>query len=117
AVDQRGIARPQGGACDIGAAEVVLQLAAWPSVVAVADGAFTLTVTGAGFTAGSQIVWRGQALTTTLVDPATLRATVGAGQIGAPGQAAVTVTGSSLPAAAVTVVTTLARSYLPAVSR
>ena len=116
-LDQRGQTRPQGSACDIGAVEVVLQLYAWPSLVAVADGAFTLTVTGAGFTAGSQIVWRGQALATAFVDAASLRATVAANQIGAPGQAAVTVTGSSLPAATVTVVAALQRTYLPSISR
>lgn len=116
-LDQRGVLRPQGAACDIGAAEVVLQLGASPGLVAIDEGAFTLTVTGADFTGASQIVWRGQTLATTFVNSATLRATVAADQIGAAGQASVTVTGSSLPAATVAVVPTLYRVRLPLVRR
>lgn len=116
-VDQRGLPRPQGSACDIGSVEVVLQLSASPSLVAIDDGAFTLTVSGYDFSSDSQIVWRGQPLTTTFVNSTTLRATVPAHQIGAAGVATVTVTGSSLPAATVTVVQTLQRVYLPVVRR
>jgi predicted outer membrane repeat protein len=115
--DQRGISRPQGNACDIGSVEVVLQLSASPSLVAIDDGAFTLTVSGYDFTAGSQIVWRGTTLATTFVSSTTLRATVAANQIGGVGAATVTVSGSGLPAATVTVVQTLQRVYLPVVRR
>lgn len=115
--DQRGLTRPQGAACDIGAVEVVLQLSASPSLVAIDDGAFTLTVSGYDFSGGSQIVWRGTTLATTLVNSTTLRATVAANQIGGVGAATVTVSGSGLPAATVTVVQTLQRVYLPVVRR
>ncbi len=111
--DQRGLPRPQGSSCDIGAVEVVLQLTASPSLVAIDDGDFSLTVYGSDFTAGSQIVWSGTPLATTFIDSTTLRATVTAADIGPAGQATVTVSGSSLPAATVTVKQSLERIYLP----
>jgi len=116
ATDQRGIGRPQGSGCDIGAYEVVLKLNANPSLVAIDDGAFTLTVTGDGFTASSQALWNGQPLPTTFIDNTRLQATVSSTVLGnVPGEAQVTVSDSTLPAATVLVVQSLIRVYLPIV--
>ena len=59
---------------------------------------FTLTVTGANFTASSAILWNGAALPTTFVSATQLTATVPASAIAAPGTIIVTVAGASAPA-------------------
>lgn len=113
ATDQRGISRPQGSGCDIGAFELVLQLAASPSLVAIDEGGFTLTVTGDDFTMSSQVLWDGTPLPTTFIDSNTLQATVSAALLISPTTVQVTVSDSSLPAVAVRVVQSLSRLYLP----
>jgi predicted outer membrane repeat protein len=115
ATDQRGISRPQGSACDIGAYEYVVQLTIFPSLVEVNQGDFTLTVRGAGFTAGSKVVWAGQQLTTTFIDSTTLQTTVSNTLISAPAQVPISVSDSSLPPAQLLVVTSLSETYLPLV--
>lgn len=116
ATDQRSVSRPQGSGCDIGAYEVVAWLNASPTLVAIDDGAFTLTVTGDGFTNSSQVLWNGQPLPTTFIDNTKLQAAVSGAVLGTvPGQVPVTVNNSALPAATVLVVQSLTRSYLPVI--
>jgi hypothetical protein len=61
-----------------------------PSVMA-ASGAFTLSVNGSGFVAGSQVQWNGANRTTTYVSAAQLTAAITAADVAASGTATVTV--------------------------
>ncbi len=113
--DQRGVSRPQSSGCDIGAFELVTSLSASPSLVAIDDGPFTLTVSGNDFTPSSQVLWNGTPLTTTFVNSLTLQADVTDVQLITPESVSITVNDSSLAAASVTVVNSLERLYLPVV--
>jgi hypothetical protein len=113
AADQRGIARPQGSACDIGAYEVVEQLSLSPSVAFVGGAGLTLTVTGEGFTSGSKIRWNGTARTTAFADTATLTTVITAAELAAPKTVSVSVSGSTLPAQTFRVVPLAGRVYVP----
>jgi hypothetical protein len=115
--DQRGITRPQSVQCDIGAYELVLALRLAPWLAGKGEPGFTLTVYGAGFTAGSQVLWNGTPLATTVVSGLQLQAAVSAGQLASAGTVAITVSGSSLPAASLIVAEHLSRVYLPLAQR
>jgi predicted outer membrane repeat protein len=88
--DQRGVVRPQGPGCDIGAFEY----GAVPDFTTIASGcvpasgaAFTLVVNGTNFIPGpngSRILLNGSPLATTYLSPTQLRATVPAGAITGP---------------------------------
>jgi hypothetical protein len=117
AADQRGIGRPQGAKCDIGAFELVTALSLAPSFAAVGGPGLTLTVTGAGFTGASKVLWNGAERPTTLVDSATLRAAIPAGDLAALGSVPVTVSGSGLPAVSFRVVQQVSQTYLPLARR
>jgi 6-phosphogluconolactonase (cycloisomerase 2 family) len=62
-----------------------------PTTATAGGPGFTLTATGASFVPGSVVRWAGFARPTTLVSPTELRATLSAGDIGAPGTYEVTV--------------------------
>src|SRR5215813_2492016 len=62
-----------------------------PAAVAPGGAAFTLTVTGTGFVAGSTVDWNGSPRTTTFVNGSKLTAAIPAGDIAAPGTATITV--------------------------
>jgi hypothetical protein len=99
-IDQRGTARPQGAACDLGAFELVAALSVDRSLVEVGDPDRTIVVGGAGFDATSVVQVGG-------VDrpaPATLT-------IGVRGP------GSQLAPTTVRVVTSLYQLHLPIVRR
>jgi uncharacterized protein (TIGR03437 family) len=64
-----------------------------PSAAAPGGAAFTLTVTGAGFTANSKVQWNGAPLATTLVSASQLTASVPAALIATAGTASITVAG------------------------
>ncbi len=114
--DARGMPRPQGAGCDLGAYERVAALSVAPGVFAVgADSA--LTVSGEGFTNGQAITWNGTALTTTFVNATRLTADVPAAMLTAPGTASVAVSGSPLPAVIVQIWADIERVYLPAIRR
>jgi predicted outer membrane repeat protein len=114
--DQRGVRRPQGSGCDIGAYEVVVELSVSPTLVAIDEGDATLTVSGAGFTSGSKVLWNGTELPTTFVDSMTLVATAASAVIGnTPGPVQISVSGSTLSPATALVVESLDRVYLPVV--
>jgi hypothetical protein len=116
AADQRGIVRPQGGGCDIGAYELLVVLTATPAMID-ASAPVTLTVKGFGFTATSNVLWDGTAVPTTFVDALTLQAQLSTAVIGSPRDVPVTVDNVSLDAATVKVVTDLQQVYLPAIMR
>jgi predicted outer membrane repeat protein len=117
ATDQRGVARPQGSACDIGAYEVVERLLLSPAVMFVGDKGFTLRVTGEGFTSGSKIVWKGSQRTTTFASSTTLTTVVATSELGAPATISVSVSGSALPAATFRVLPLGGRLYMPLMIR
>ena len=112
--DQRGINRPQGSGCDIGAFELVVQLSVIPNLIAIDEGDAALTVTGAGFTTNSKVLWNGVELPTTFVNSTTLQATATSAIIGTtPGPVQISVSDSSLPPTTLLVVQSIERVYLP----
>jgi predicted outer membrane repeat protein len=117
AADQRGIARPQGSACDIGAYEVVEQLGLNPSIAFVGGAGLTLTVTGEGFTSGSKILWNGTQRTTAFANTATLTTPVTAADLATPKTVLISVSGSTLPAQTFRVVPLAGRVYVPVAMR
>jgi hypothetical protein len=66
-----------------------------PTSANVGDPAFTLTVSGTGFVAGSVVEWNGAALSTTYISATQLSALVDAGRLALPGTASVTVVNSN----------------------
>ena len=88
ASDQRGITRPQGSGCEIGAYEAPSTVAAAPvlnslsptSVLAPA-AALSLALTGASFNVTSRVQWRGLTLTPSAFTPTTLQATIPASEL------------------------------------
>ncbi|MFN8539831.1 MAG: choice-of-anchor Q domain-containing protein [Thermomicrobiales bacterium] len=92
-IDQRGISRPQGLGCDIGAYELdqptILSLT--PATAKAGSASFTLTVHGTTFRPTSEIYWQGHVVTTTYVDDSTLTATIAAARLTTPLTAEVTV--------------------------
>ncbi len=62
-----------------------------PSAAAPGGAAFTLTVNGAGFVAGSTVLWNGDARTTTFVSSTRLTAAIPATDIATPTTASITV--------------------------
>jgi hypothetical protein len=117
ATDQRGVARPQGARCDIGAFELVLALQLSPGFAGAGEPGFTLTVTGAGFSAASTVLWGGAARPTTFVSATMLRADISAADISAAGDVPVGVSDSALPAVSFRVVAQVARVYVPLARR
>jgi hypothetical protein len=115
--DQRGIPRPQGSSCDVGAYEVVNRLTLRPSIVFAGDPGFTLTVIGDNFGPGSVIQWSGTQLPTSVVDRITLQAAVSSSKIAAPENIAVAVSGSSLPPAVLQIIPLRSRVDLPLLVR
>lgn len=88
--DQRGVIRPQGNACDIGAVErgalpVFNSLS--PDKVCAGAGSLLVTATGVNFISGpsgTRIRLNGAPLSTTFVSPTRLQATVGAAALALP---------------------------------
>jgi outer membrane protein assembly factor BamB len=70
-----------------------------PSSAIVGSGGFTLTVNGANFTIGSLVLWGGTPLTTNLVSPNQLTASISASQIASVGTRPVSVQAYSNPSA------------------
>jgi len=99
ATDQRGIVRPQGIRCDIGAYERLVQVdnpfpsiaSISPTTVTAGDPSFTLTITGTGFVPGSAIYWNAGARPTQFISDTQLTAVISPADIGAAGTASVTV--------------------------
>ncbi|MCA9978928.1 MAG: hypothetical protein KC413_24375, partial [Anaerolineales bacterium] len=116
ATDQRGIVRPQGGGCDVGAYELLVVLTASPAMID-ASAPVTLTVKGYGFTAASIVLWDGTAVPTTYIDLLTVQAELSTAVIGVPRSALVTVDNVSLTAATVQVVENLQQIHLPIIVR
>ncbi len=117
AIDQRGISRPQGGACDVGAYELVLALLLMPPFVGVGEAGTILIVSGAGFDATSKIVIGGVERLTTFVSATELRTTLTAADVASPGDLEVRVSNSALPPVTLRVLAQVSRVYLPMVRR
>jgi hypothetical protein len=93
ATDQRGVTRPQGAMCDIGAyeAEMPSLISTNPSSATVGDPGFTLTITGTGFVSGATVLWNGASRTTGFVSSTRLTATIPSSDLTVAGSANVTV--------------------------
>lgn len=117
ATDQRGIARPQGAGCDIGAYERIASLSVTPSLIQAGSGDTVLSVSGDGFTNTSKVLWNGNARTTTFVNSTTLRVTIPAADLASVTTAQVSVDNVALPAVTVRVVANLSQVFVPLVVR
>lgn len=117
ATDQRGITRPQGGACDIGAYELVLSLSILPPFVGVGESGTVLVVSGAGFDASSKVVIGGVERPTTFVSATELRTVLTPGDVASAGNLEVRVSNSALPPVTLRVLEQVYRVYLPAIRR
>ncbi|MGB9751135.1 choice-of-anchor Q domain-containing protein [Roseiflexus castenholzii] len=115
--DQRGVTRPQGGACDVGAYELVLALSLTPPFVGVGEAGTVVIVSGAGFDASSTIVIGGVERPTTFVSATELRTTLTAADVANAGDLEVRVSNSALPPVTLRVLAQVYRGYLPIVRR
>ncbi|MBI5651537.1 MAG: hypothetical protein HZC40_14010 [Chloroflexi bacterium] len=85
-VDQRNVARPHGGRCDIGAYEsnaLAITLLN-PSSKWMGSGGFTLIVTGSNFTSGNIMQWDGADRATTFVSSTQLNASINTNDLVTP---------------------------------
>ena len=91
--DQRGVTRPQGPHCDIGAYEVnVFALTSLdPSAMIKGSAEFSLKVNGTSLSAGDIVYWNGEARPTTFVSPTQLTAQILAADVDSVTSAEVTV--------------------------
>ncbi len=117
--DQRGVARPQGAGCDLGAFEVIAALAVAPGLIGVNAANPALDVRGDGFTASSVVQVNGADRPTTFISPLALRVDLAPADVAAPGALRISVRGpgESLAGAEVRVVEELRRVHLPLVRR
>jgi CSLREA domain-containing protein len=86
ATDQRGIARPQGARCDIGAYEsdLVSIVSLNPSSKWFGTSGFTLVATGSNFVNGFIVQWNGNDRSTTFINSTQLNATIPASDLITP---------------------------------
>lgn len=119
AVDQRRVARPKVGSCDIGAFELELALLVDRPLIERGSASRQITVTGYGFTAGSVALVNGSPRPTARLDGRTLRVELSAADLSALGKLSLTVSGpgSDLGPGRVQVVEGVSRSYLPLIRR
>jgi CSLREA domain-containing protein len=93
-LDQRGVSRPQGSRCDIGAYElaappIIDDIS--PSSVEAGSPSFTLIVTGTNFVSGATVHWNGAERPTTFVSDSQLTAAIAATDVLTAGTAIVAV--------------------------
>jgi hypothetical protein len=119
ASDQRGVARPQAGSCDIGAYELVLGLQVSRPLIAQGSADRSLLVFGYGFTSASVVQVGGAPRPTTLLDGQTLRAELSAGDLSGLGSLTISIggPGAGLEPASVRVVAQLSQLFLPLTMR
>ncbi|MBC8077111.1 MAG: IPT/TIG domain-containing protein [Chloroflexales bacterium] len=118
ATDQRGVSRTADGKCDLGAYELVAGITGIsPALVRVNTPGVTLTVSGAGFIASTKVLLNGEELPTEFINSTTLRTTVPAASLRAPGTLQVGVSGSTLPTRPLQVAANVSSAYLPLVRR
>jgi hypothetical protein len=124
ATDQRGVARPIGQACDIGAYEFgvggLMLNSISPRLVGVNDPpGFTLRVTGFGFNEKSVVRWNGEPQTTSFVSSSQLEASIPAADVTRPAQVSITVydpeNDQETTPLTLTITAELAKIYLPTV--
>ncbi len=115
--DQRGVGRPQGASCDIGAFELVAALRVYPTLLEVGSRAPVLTVEGAGFGPSSVVLWNGAPRQTAFVDAQTLRVTLSDADTARTGTATVQVQGVDLPPVSVSITAKVQRANLPLIRR
>jgi hypothetical protein len=119
ATDQRGVARPQAGACDLGAFELEAALSVDRGLVPVGAANRTLLVSGAGFDGTSVVQIDGADRPTAFESAQRLQAELSAADLAAPGTLSVSVRGpgSQLGPATVRVVAELYGMSLPKLGR
>jgi hypothetical protein len=119
AADQRGVARPQAGACDLGAFELEAALSVDRGLLPVGAAERTIRVSGAGFDGTSVAQIDGADRPTTFESAQRLRVELSAADVAVPGTLSVTVRGpgSGLGAATLRVVAELFGTSLPKLGR
>ena len=117
--DQRGVARPQGEGCDLGAFEVVLALSVAPGLIDLNTANPTLDVLGDGFTTSSVVQVNGADRPTTFISALALRVELAPADVAAPGTLRISVRGpgASLGSAEARVVEGLRRVHMPLIRR
>lgn len=115
--DQRGVGRPQGGGCDVGAYELVVKLTLSPPFVGVGEAGTVITVYGAGFDSSSKIVIGGTERTTVFVSATELRTALVAADVASVGTLTVSVSNSALPPETLSVLSQVYRVRLPLIRR
>jgi hypothetical protein len=118
-IDQRGVARPQGDACDLGAYELVLGLSAAPSLLAVAGVTRDVTIFGFGFTPDSIAQVNGTARATVFIDEGVLRVALLPTDVAVPAELTLSIRGpgSNLGTTTVRVVAAVNLVYVPLLRR
>lgn len=119
ATDQRGVSRPQGAGCDLGAYELVVRLEVAGRLIELGASERTRLLIGAGFTEESVAQVNGADRPTVLIGPTALRFELSPADVAVAGSLIITVRGpgAELAAATITVVERLFTTALPAVRR
>lgn len=118
-LDQRGVARPQGAACDLGAFELVLALGVSPALLAVGAPDRSVLLSGESFDRSSVAQVDGADRPTTFVNARLLRVELSAADVAAPATLALRVrgAGSALAPATLRVVARVYVTGLPLIRR
>ncbi|MGB9736786.1 choice-of-anchor Q domain-containing protein [Chloroflexus sp.] len=119
ATDQRGVARPQLNACDLGAFELQVPLIATPPMVARNQPSPALLLYGVDFTAATQVLVNDQPRSTVFINSQTLRVALVASDVANLGTLTISLSGpgSVVGTTQVRVVETVFMVYTPLISR
>lgn len=115
ATDQRGVARPQLNACDLGAFELQVPLVATPPIVARNQPSPALLLYGVDFTAATQALVNGQPRSTVFINSQTLRVALTPADVADTGLLTISLSGpgSVVGTAQVRVATLVSHVYIP----
>jgi hypothetical protein len=117
ATDQRGVGRPRGGSCDIGAVERIVALEADVTLLRVGAAQRSITLRGDGFGAASKALVGGQERPTSFVNGSALRVTLSAADVDSAGRLTLSVAGSALGSVVIVVSADTRQIYLPSLGR
>ncbi|WP_322495636.1 choice-of-anchor Q domain-containing protein [Chloroflexus sp.] len=115
AADQRGVARPQLNACDLGAFELQVPLVATPPIVARNQPSLALLLYGVDFTAATQALVNGQPRSTSFINGQTLRVSLTPADVADVGLLTISLSGpgSIVGTAQVRVAALVSHVYIP----
>jgi hypothetical protein len=111
ATDQRGIARPQLGGCDLGAFEFAVTLSATPTLISTSSSAQTITIRGAGFSSELVAQIDASPRRTSFIDATQIEVELTAADLSVPGTLVISLPG--IGEVSVQVVDAIFEVYLP----